>query len=69
MCQCVGLVDWVTAPLKRGQSTMKKLQYLWSIALIAISLLAHPLAVGNCDADTWADFSVIVTLSPGRISQ
>ena len=51
MCQCVGLVDWVTAPLKRGQSTMKKLQYLWSIALIAISLLAHPLAVGNCDAD------------------
>jgi endonuclease/exonuclease/phosphatase family metal-dependent hydrolase len=30
---------------------MKQSQYSWSIALMAVSLLAHPLAVGNCDAD------------------
>ena len=30
---------------------MKQSQYSWSIALMAVSLLAHPLAVGNCGAD------------------
>ena len=30
---------------------MKQSQHSWSIALMAVSLLAHPLAVGNCGAD------------------
>ena len=40
-----------TAPLKKGQSTMKQSQFLLSIALVGASLIANPMTVGVCAAD------------------
>ena len=49
-CQYMCLVDWDTAPLKKGQSTMKQSQYLLSFTLFVVSLFVSSMTVGDCAA-------------------